>query len=94
MIRAIKLTEDKVRLVYGDFLSEIDMDYTLPLKEIHRILDKIVYVLIRVDERYKKLKNKNIRIYEGGNHLDIVEDGIGTLGLLRIEDHFHTNKDI
>jgi len=35
----------------------------------------------------KKAKYKNLKIHEGANHIDIVDDGVGTLSLLIIEDH-------
>ena len=40
----------------------------------------------------KKAKYKKLKIHEGANHIDIVDDGVGTLNLLIIEDHMVARK--
>lgn len=31
--------------------------------------------------------NKNVLVYQGNNHIDVVDDGVGSLNWLIVEDH-------
>lgn len=82
------------RVVTGDLLNEIDVDYTQSLADlkadIEFILEKIIDIYQSKPKNRmslnKKIKNE-VFVYEGSSHLDIVEHGVGSLGWLFVQDH-------
>lgn len=87
-VRIIKLKNGKKRLVYGKFLKAFDLDYT---QDIDSLKEDIELSLERLynSSLFKRLAffNKNVFVYQGDNHLDIVDDGVGSLNWLIVEDH-------
>lgn len=82
------------RVVTGDLLNEIDVDYTQSLSDLKADIEFILEQIIDIHQ--SKLMNrisltKNIKnevfVHEGSNHLDIVEHEVGSLGLLFVQDH-------
>ncbi|MGQ1273677.1 hypothetical protein ACT43X_18835 (plasmid) [Acinetobacter baumannii] len=92
-IKVINLDGIK-RVVTGDLLKEIDVDYTQSLSDLKADIEFILEPIIDIYQSRlvnrlpltKKIKNE-IFVYEGANHLDIVENGIGSLGLLFVQDN-------
>ncbi|MDM1282154.1 hypothetical protein HXZ60_00840 [Acinetobacter towneri] len=101
-IKIIKLKDGRKRLVYGKFLKAFDLDYT---QDLTSLKSDIELSLKRLYDSFlfKRLAffNKNVLVYQGDNHLDIVNDGVGSLNWLIVEDHitdefmdnFHKNDE-
>ena len=88
VVKVIKLDNSKIRYVFGSAVHAIDIDYTLPLHELESMLNYAIEILVSTDPAFSKFKHKNnIRVYSGNNHIDVIQDGVGSLGLLIIEDH-------
>lgn len=87
-VRIFKLNDGKKRLVYGKFLKAFDLDYTQELTELKFDIECSLERLYE-SSLFKRLAffNKNVFVYQGNNHLDIVDDGVGSLNWLIIEDH-------
>jgi hypothetical protein len=54
-------------------------------------IKKLIKFALKFEDQLPSLKNakyKSLTLYEGHNHFDIIDDGVGSLNLLRIEDHF------
>ncbi|MCH7337152.1 hypothetical protein [Acinetobacter sp. NIPH 2699] len=87
-IKIIKLENGMKRLVYGKLLKAFDLDYT---QDLNSLKVDIELSLKRLYESslLKRLSffNKKVFVYQGNNHLDIVDDGIGSLNWLIVEDH-------
>lgn len=88
-IKIIKLKNGKKRLVYGKLLKAFDLDYT---QDLDSLKSDIEFSLERLYESslLKRLSffNKKVFVYQGNNHLDIVDDGVGSLNWLIVEDHY------
>ena len=93
-IRFIKLSNGKKRLVYGKMLKAFDLDYSQDLTSLKFDIEHSLKHLYD-SSLFKRLAffNKNVFIYQGNNHLDIVDDGKGSLNWLRVEDHFVRDDD-
>lgn len=84
------------RVVFGKLVNSFDIDYTNP--NLTELKDDIKYCL-DILENTGSLKNrfmffnKKIVVRQGDNHLDIVDDGVGSLNWLIVEDH-HTQEYI
>ncbi|WP_436658805.1 hypothetical protein [Acinetobacter sp. P1(2025)] len=79
------------RVIHGSLINDIDIDYT---QDIHSMVRDVEFALQEIIEIHKtkplsffKKKPKNIRVYEGGHHFDIIEDGVGSVGWLTVSDH-------
>lgn len=85
-----------VRIVKGLLINDFIIDYSKPLDDIKEELEQLLdYWLSTYSEnviqqigRFPKLDE--ISIYQGGNHIDIILVGKGSLGWLTIEDHYTT----
>ena len=87
-IRIIKLKNGMKRLVYGNLLKAFDLDYTQDLDSLKVDIELSLKRLYE-SSLLKRLAffNKNVFVYQGDNHLDIVNDGVGSLNWLIVEDH-------
>ena len=87
-IRIIKLKNGMKRLVYGKLLKIFDLDYTQDLSSL-KIDIELSLKRLYESSLLKRLSffNKNVFVYQGNNHLDIVDDGVGSLNWLIVEDH-------
>lgn len=82
------------RVIYGEMLNDIDVDYTQSLSELKTDLEYAVPILVEIlkgKEKFTFRHNRTIKncamVYQGNHHLDIVDHGIGSLNWLRVEDH-------
>ncbi|WP_213071306.1 hypothetical protein [Acinetobacter sp. BIGb0102] len=94
-IKIIKLENGMKRLVYGKFLKAFDLDYTQDLTSLKADIE-ISLQRLYDSSLFKRLAffNKNVFVYQGNNHLDIVDNGVGSLNWLIVEDHYvHLNKE-
>ncbi|WP_428980030.1 Arc family DNA-binding protein [Acinetobacter modestus] len=87
-VRIIPLRNGKKRVIYGKLLNTLDLDYT---QELSRLRDDIHLSLevLSNSSFWNSLKffNKEVLVYQGDNHIDVVDNGEGSLGWLRVEDH-------
>lgn len=91
-IKVINLPNGDKRIVSGKLLEQLDLDYTQELGKLKRDIEFALSALERNQSLLEHLfsfANKNVRVYQGGHHLDIVDDGVGSLGWLTVEDHWH-----
>lgn len=88
-VRIIDLKNGKRRLVFGKFANSLDLDYTQSLTELKRDIELSLNAL-RSSSFSKKLAffNKDVYVHQGGHHIDVVDNGVGSLNWLRIEDHW------
>lgn len=87
-IKIIKLKNGMKRLVYGKLLNAFDLDFTQDLNELKKDIDMSLEILKNSRLKYKfAFMTKNIFAYKGGSHIDIVDDGVGSLNWLIVEDH-------
>lgn len=87
-IRVIHLANGKKRLVYGKFSKTLGLDYSQDLNSIKTDIELSLDALSRSSFSHRiSMFNKDILVYKGNNHIDIVDNGKGSLGWLRIEDH-------
>ena len=72
--------------IYSIKNSEQNIDSSSFVDEL--MLNYAIEILVSTDPAFSKFKHKNnIRVYSGNNHIDVIQDGVGSLGLLIIEDH-------
>lgn len=78
------------RVIFGKLVNSFQINYKNPnLAEIRDDIEQCLDILAHtgsLKERFMFL-NKNVIVYEGNNHIDVVDDGKGSLGWLIIEDH-------
>lgn len=84
-IKVINLPSNEKRIIYGELADQFDLDYSQELGSLKRDIEFALPILERLQP--KLFSKKNIRVYEGGHHLDIINDGVGSLNWLIIEDH-------
>lgn len=82
------------RVISGELLHAIDVDYTQSLQELKSDIEYALPILVDYHKSKKRfffsdsrtVKNY-VRVHEGSHHLDVVDDGIGSLGWLLVQDH-------
>lgn len=95
-IRIYHLKNGIKRVVFGKLVNSFDIDYTiLDLKKLKGDIKDCLEILENTGSLKDRFMffNKNVAIYQGGSHLDIVDDGVGSLNWLVVEDH-HTQEYI
>ena len=92
MIHVEKLENGKYRVVRGELLKELSLDWSVVnITELRKMIEFALTFDSSIP-LLKKYKGKKINVYEGGNHLVLVEHNKGDLGLLRVEDHNHCGE--
>ena len=84
-IKVVNLSDKEKRIIYGELADQFDLDYSKELGKLKRDIEFALSVLEQLQP--KLFAKKNVRVYEGGHHLDIINDGVGSLNWLIIEDH-------
>lgn len=90
-VKIIQLPNGYKRVIYGKFFEHFDLDFYQDLDKLKTDIEFALSVFERNQSLFKKLfvfKNKNIIVYQGGHHLDIVDNGVGSLNWLIVEDHW------
>lgn len=90
-IKILHLPNGYKRVIYGKFFEKFDLDFYQPLDDLKTDIEFALAVIEKNQSLFKKIfvfKNKNIRVYQGGHHLDIIDDGKKSLEWLIIEDHW------
>lgn len=88
-VKVINLNNGYRRLIFGKFMNSFDLDFTQDLTSLRRDVELSLNAL-KDSSLSKKLAffNKRVRVYEGGHHIDIIDDGVGSLNWLIVEDHW------
>ncbi|RXS93942.1 Arc family DNA-binding protein [Acinetobacter junii] len=91
-VKIFHLKNGKKRVVYGKLLNNLSLDYTQELDQLRDDIHLSLEVLSG-SSFWNSLKffNKEVIVYKGDNHIDVVDNGEGSLGWLRVEDHY-TNE--
>lgn len=90
-VKVIYLDNGIKRVVYGSLVNRLDIDYTNPsLDELRDDIDYCLDILANSNSLRTMMMffNKKVLVYKGGHHIDVVDDGKGSLGWLRVEDHW------
>ncbi|MPS92785.1 hypothetical protein [Comamonas sp.] len=89
-VKVINLSGIK-RVVRGQLIDELDVDYTQNLNDLKTDLDIALEAWLEVNQTkmfgFIKTAFKNIHIHQGSGHLDIVDDGVGSLNWLIVQDN-------
>ncbi|MCG9494265.1 Arc family DNA-binding protein [Acinetobacter pittii] len=94
-IKIIPLKDGKKRVIYGKLLNTLDLDYTQELSSLRDDIHLSLEVLSN-SSFWNSLKffNKEVLVYKGNNHIDVVDNGKKSLGWLIVEDHYvHKNNE-
>lgn len=89
-IKIYHLSNGIKRVVYGKLVNSFDLDYKNPnLSELREDIEYCLEIMKNSPKLMDRFKffNKNVFPYQGNNHIDIVDDGVGSLNWLIIEDH-------
>ncbi|PCN59697.1 hypothetical protein CF596_11675 [Acinetobacter sp. YT-02] len=88
-VKIIHLKNGKKRVVYGKLLNMLDLDYTQELSALQNDIHLSLEVLSG-SSFWNSLKffNKDVLVYKGNNHIDVVDNGKKSLGWLVVEDHY------
>lgn len=95
-IRIYRLENGIKRVVFGKLVNSFDIDYTNPnLTELKGDIEYCLEILENTGSLKDRFMffNKKVDIHQGSNHLDIIDDGVGSLNWLVVEDH-HTQEYI
>lgn len=92
-IKVVKASGGR-RLIKGKYADVLDLDYTQDLPELQKDIDLALPTLLDNLSMIDNLTTgQNILVYRGGNHIDIVEDGKGSLNWLIVEHHRDISKN-
>jgi hypothetical protein len=100
-VKIISLSNGIKRLVFGKLLNVLDIDYTQELSDLRKDIQLSLNALAESSFRHKlSFWIKDVYVHQGGHHIDIVDNGKGSLGWLIVEDHitdeymenFHKDK--
>jgi hypothetical protein len=93
-VKIFNIAKDKKRIVFGKLINSLDLDYTQNLTSLRRDIELSLNAL-KQSSFLKRLTffNKDVLVYQGGNHIDIVDNGKQSLGWLTIEDHYVHHDD-
>lgn len=97
MIKILNVSDEQYRykrIVRGKLANTFDINYSQGLDELKIEIQLALECLIQTSLKYKFLSlNKNVQVYQGGNHLDVIDFGKGSLDWLSIEDHIVPHID-
>lgn len=89
-VRVFDIGDGIKRIVHGKMLDIFNVDYShKKLSDVKKELEQTISAIKKSPTLKQRLQlfNKNILVYQGGHHLDIVNKGIGSLNWLIVEDH-------
>lgn len=101
-VKIVHLKNGKKRVIYGKLLNNLNLDYTQELDQLRDDIQLSLEVLSG-SSLWNSLKflGKDVLVYRGDNHINVVDNGKKGLGWLTIEDHvtnefmenFHKNNN-
>lgn len=86
--RVVRLSGNKgYRVIFGRLLPYLEVDWaSYTLTELRDVLAVAALPLaVRIFER--ECRGKDLRVYEGSHHLNLIEYSVGTMDMLIVEDH-------
>lgn len=87
--KIIHLQNGMKRIVYGKMLNAFDVDFTQDLTSLKEDIELSLEFLKKTKLKMRlAFMTKDIFVYQGANHLDIVNNGVGSLNWLIVEDHY------
>lgn len=88
-VKLINLRNGKKRVIYGKLLHSFDIDYTQDLASLREDIEISLNALSRSSFwKYLQFLNKDVLVYKGDNHIDVVDNGRKSLNWLVVEDHY------
>lgn len=88
-IKIINLDNGIKRIIHGKMANSFEIDFTQNLSDLKA--DVAMYLsYLRASPSLKNrlmFLNKNVDVHQGGHHIDIIDDGVGSLNWLIVEDH-------
>lgn len=88
-VKVINLKNGYRRVVYGKLVNTLDIDYSQDLDALQKEIELGLQILSQSSFKHKiAFLNKDVLVYKGGNHIDVVDHGKGSLNWLMVEDHF------
>lgn len=94
-VKVFHLETGKRRVVFGKLLNNLSLDYTQELDQLRDDIHLALEVLSG-SSFWNSLRflGKDVLVYKGDNHIDVVDNGKKSLGWLIVEDHYTPlNKD-
>lgn len=87
-VKIVHLANGKKRVIYGKLINNFSLDYTQELDQLRDDIHLSLEVLSG-SSFWNSLKffNKDVLVYKGDNHIDVVDNGKKSLGWLIVEDH-------
>ena len=87
-VKVFHLKTGKRRIVFGKLLNNISLDYTQELDQLRDDIHLALEVLSG-SSFWNSLRflGKDVLVYKGDNHIDVVDNGKRSLGRLVAEDH-------
>ncbi|UOO93416.1 hypothetical protein [Vitreoscilla stercoraria] len=87
-VRIFNLKDGTQRVVFGKFVNSLDLDYSQSLDAL-RIDIELALDALRRSSFLKQLSflNRDVLVYQGGHHIDVVDNGEKSLGWLKVEDY-------
>lgn len=87
-VKIFHLKNGVKRVVYGKLLNNFSLDYT---QELDQLRDDIHLALeaLSGSSFWNSLRflGKDVLVFKGGSHIDVVDNGKSSLGWLTVEDH-------
>lgn len=88
--KIFKFSSKTIRVVHGPLYEELEIDwekYTIP--DLANILKMCLTPKLLKQSKVFKASDikKGISVHEGGSHIDIIIDGIGTTDTLSVYDY-------
>lgn len=84
-------TPNQRRIITGRLVSSFDLDWTKPLDELEKDIELALNRFELEQGSFKKtimFKNKKAGVYRGGHHIDIIDEGKGSLHWLFVGDDY------
>lgn len=87
-VKVFHLETGKRRVVFGKLLNNLSLDYTQELDQLRDDIHLALEVLSG-SSFWNSLRflGKDVLVYKGDNHIDVVDNGKKSLGWLVVEDH-------
>ncbi|OTG92828.1 Arc family DNA-binding protein [Acinetobacter sp. ANC 3832] len=87
-VKVINLKNGIKRLVFGKLVNVLDLDYSQDLSTLKKDIQLSLNALAESSFRHRlSFWTKEVYVHQGGHHIDVVDNGKGSLGWLVVEDH-------
>ena len=87
-VKVVHLKNGKRRVIFGKLLNNLSLDYTQELDQLRDDIHLALEVLSG-SSFWNSLRflGKDVLVFKGNNHIDVVDNGKKSLGWLTVEDH-------